>query len=187
MLQIHIGSITDNGLTVEQQVDPLALPLLRAVAREGSVGFPQAVHARIHASLSGDTVLIDGTIRTMVRLFCSRCLAPFAYDVESEFSVAAMPETDSLIAPEASDDIELTAGDMNVIVYHGDSFDLGNEISQQIIMALPFKPLCRETCKGLCSQCGADLNKGPCGCDSREKNNPFEVLKSRSFPKKKES
>jgi uncharacterized protein len=186
MLQIHIGSITDKGLTVEEQVDAPALPLLHAVARDGSVNFTQPVQARIHASLAEDTVSIDGRVGTTVRLFCSRCLAPFAYDIETDFSVTAMPETDSMAATGASDDIELAADEMNVIIYHGDSIDLGNEISQQIIMALPFKPLCRETCKGLCTRCGADLNNGPCQCNIREKNNPFEVLKTRAFPKKKE-
>jgi DUF177 domain-containing protein len=186
MRPIHIGSITDKGLIVEEQVDAQALPLLNALAHEGSLSFAHPVHTRIRATLSNDAVLIDGTVQTTVRMACSRCLTPFAIDIESDFSATAMPETEAMADTAAADDIELTADEMNVIIYHGDSIDLGHEISQQIIMALPFKPLCRETCKGLCSRCGADLNKAPCRCDLREKNSPFEVLKTRTFPKKKE-
>jgi uncharacterized protein len=43
--------------------------------------------------------------------------------------------------------------------------DAGTLVWEQFVLALPFKPLCSETCKGLCPTCGADLNEGPCGCD----------------------
>jgi len=186
MLRIHIGSITDHGLNLDEREDAAGLPLLNVVAGEGGLLFMRPVHVIIHATLSGETVLIDGIAETQVRLPCSRCLEPFDLKIKTGFSATAVPEIPSLIDPEAADDIELAADDMDVIAYSGDSIDLRDEIAQQIIMALPFKPLCRNTCKGLCSRCGVDLNQTPCQCSPLDEKSPFAVLKTRTFPKKQE-
>lgn len=186
MLRIHIGSITENGLNIDQREDAAALPLLSSAADDGSIHFTRPVHVRIHATLSGQTVLIHGTAESNVRIPCSRCLEPFEMKIETDFSGTAVPEVPSMVHPAVADEIELTADDMDVIVYSGDSIDLRDEVAQQIIMALPFKPLCRDACKGLCNRCGADLNKTPCKCRPRDESGPFAVLKTRAFPKKKE-
>jgi uncharacterized protein len=75
---------------------------------------------------------------------------------------------------------------MDVITYMGDSIDLRDEVAQQIIMALPFKPLCRNNCKGLCSRCGIDLNHQACQCHNQNQGSPFAVLKTLNFPTKKD-
>ena len=56
-------------------------------------------------------------------------------------------------------------------------------IQQQVVMAFPLKPLCREKCKGLCPKCGANLNAGDCGCDNTGFNNKFSVLKKLNLDK----
>ena len=38
-------------------------------------------------------------------------------------------------------------------------------LREQFVLAVPFAPLCREDCKGLCPQCGIDLNTGTCACE----------------------
>ncbi len=186
MMQIHIGSITDNGLDLDQREDAAAFSLLSAVAADGSVIFTRPIHVRIHATLSGKTLLIDGTVESDVRMPCSRCLEPFDMKIETDFSGTAVPEIQAMIDPGAVDDIELAATDMAVIAYSGDSIDLRGEIAQQIIMALPFKPLCRNACKGLCSRCGADLNQTACQCRPQDESGPFAALRTHAFPKKRE-
>ncbi len=186
MLRIYIGSISEQGLDLDEQVDAALLSLLKAVSREGAASFTRPVHVNIHATRAGETVLIDGTAETWVRIPCACCLEPFDLKIETDFSTTAVPEIPSIIETDAKSDIELVADDMNVIAYGGDYIDLSDEIAQQIIMVLPFKPMCRDACKGLCSRCGVDLNKIPCQCPSLEENNPFEVLKALSFPKKQE-
>ena len=39
-------------------------------------------------------------------------------------------------------------------------------IYNEMIMSLPMKVLCKETCKGLCPVCGKNRNMGDCGCDT---------------------
>jgi len=186
MLRIHIASLTEQGLILDERADAALLPLLSAVASDGSVSFIQPIHVYIHATPAGETILVDGTVESGIRILCGRCLEPFEMKIDTDFSFTAVPEIPSMIDPAAEDDLELTADDMDVIAYHGDSIDLNDEIAQQIIMALPFKPLCKDACKGLCSRCGVDLNNASCQCHSRDESSPFAVLKTHNFPKKQE-
>jgi len=186
MLRIHIGSITEQGLDLDETAEATLFPLLNAVSHEGEVRFIRPVHVRLHATRAAETILIDGTASTEVRIPCSRCLEAFDLPIETVFSATAAPQIPSMIDTDTLEEIELAADEMDVIKYSGDSIDLGDEIAQQIIMALPFKPICRDACKGLCNHCGADLNKRPCQCPSQDESSPFAVLSALSFPPDKE-
>jgi uncharacterized protein len=186
MLQIHIASIAENEWHIDEAVDISHLPLLVNVSRGGSTVFTRPVRARIRATWSGESILVNGELQTAVRLICSRCLEPFEHVIDTAFTATAIAENESFADQRLADDVELSADEMDVIFYGGDSIDLGEEIAQQIIMALPFKPLCQETCKGLCSQCGINLNHGSCQCDHQDQSNPFAVLKTLRLPPQKD-
>ena len=50
--------------------------------------------------------------------------------------------------------------------FEGDLIDLGPMVRDAVVLELPLAPLCREDCKGLCVECGADRNEGECGCEA---------------------
>ncbi len=62
------------------------------------------------------------------------------------------------------DGVELAEGDLDVFPYSGDVVDLEPLIREQFVLSVPFAPLCKEDCLGLCDQCGADKNHDPCAC-----------------------
>ena len=185
MLHIHLASITETGLELDEVVALAALPQLQALSREGDVAFNSPVHVNIHATLAGETVVIEGHVEAGVHLTCSRCLGSFDQCIQSDFSVTAIPEPPAS-SIDSAEEIELTAEDMAVITYDGNSIDLHEEVAQQILMALPFNPLCQPSCKGLCSGCGVDLNQTACRCVASEAIGPFAVLKTLSLPSKKD-
>ncbi|BBO73608.1 hypothetical protein DSCW_10250 [Desulfosarcina widdelii] len=186
MLRIPIGSICENGWLLNEQVEAAGLPLLAALGRKEEIRFVQPIQIRVVATRTGETIAIKGDVHTGVHLRCSRCLTPFDLDVRSEFSVTAVAALAESPADSHASETELAADEMDVLLYSGDSIDLREEIAQQIIMALPFNPLCKEACKGLCNQCGANLNRSTCQCKTVETGNPFAVLKNLSLPEKKE-
>ena len=63
--------------------------------------------------------------------------------------------------------------------YQGDHLDLAPMLREQVILAAPMQPLCREECLGLCSQCGQNLNERRCGCPPEQAPSPFRVLRGR--------
>jgi uncharacterized protein len=117
-------------------------------------------------------ILVQGRIGTTIRLTCSRCLAEFVVGlqtaVEEEFRASGQFATDHRTSDEAADPA-LQIDDQHTL-------DLREVVRQQLLLALPLHPVCRPECAGLCSQCGQDLNDGPCGC-TREEDPRWSALR----------
>lgn len=109
-------------------------------------------------------IYVSGNIKGAIKMVCGRCLAYYRQEIEVELKAHFFPRE------EGTDSDELNA-------YDGDTLDLYPLLHDQILMAVPFKPLCNDNCKGLCSRCGADLNKEKCGCPAREIDGRLAVLK----------
>jgi uncharacterized protein len=188
MLHLPLGSIAEKGLVLNEQLVPNHLPLLKALSHSDSeaIVFDQPIAVRLRAVRAGDTVQISGEFTTVVNIQCSRCLVPFDLSIDTDFKATAVPDAPSPTAAGTLEEIELSRDDMDVIAYSGDSIDLSEEIAQQIIMSLPFNPLCRPGCRGLCSQCGTNRNRSTCRCSADDTVNPFAALAGLSFPRKKE-
>lgn len=125
---------------------------------------------------AGDGILVTGIVRAHVTGECDRCLEPASFDIAAELEEYYLfDEPDD---PESYEDgFELVGADRVI--------DLGDAISDAVVMETPFVVLCREDCLGLCPTCGANLNKGDCGCASAAEEawvdsdeNPFSALKN---------
>jgi uncharacterized protein len=120
----------------------------------------EIAHAEIKVRRSGDRIFCDGRVRMSMLLECSRCLLEFTTDLNVVFSEVYLP------APETfeEDEYELTVKASGFAYYSNDEIDLDGIIREQLLLALPMKPLCKEDCRGICSKCGEDLNNNMCGC-----------------------
>jgi uncharacterized protein len=107
-----------------------------------------------------DKFRLVGTARTELELVCSRCLEPFRLPVDGPFDIRYLPASEA--SAEAEREIE--EEDLETSFYRDDQIDLNELLREQFYLALPMKPLCRDDCKGLCPQCGTNLNTGTCGC-----------------------
>jgi uncharacterized protein len=103
---------------------------------------------------------LAGTAVTALELSCSRCLEPFHLPVRSEFDVRYLPAAEASGAPEQ----EVGEDDLETSYYQDDQIDLNQLLREQFYLALPMKPLCQDACRGLCPQCGTNLNTGTCDC-----------------------
>ena len=70
------------------------------------------------------------------------------------------------------------ADEADVTWYEGEEIDVSPMLRERLMLALPTLPLCRDDCRGLCSQCGGDLNAGPCDCVSVADDPRFAVLRN---------
>lgn len=66
---------------------------------------------------------------------------------------------------------------MGLTLVEGEEIDLRSLIAEQVIMALPYRALCDENCKGVCASCGIDLNQQACQCRQENVLNKFAALK----------
>jgi uncharacterized protein len=124
-----------------------------------------------------DIIRVDGHLSTTLRLNCSRCLETFAQCLEQDFTLRYSNRIPEDLRTGGKEEIELTGELIGLIFFQGEEIDLGEELEQQVVLNLPFKPLCRESCKGLCPWCGIDLNRKPCRCKAPDSPTPFDKLK----------
>jgi DUF177 domain-containing protein len=121
-----------------------------------------------------------GRVEGEIELACSRCLEPFTLPVTTDFDLRYIPHTEN----SGEGEREVEEDDLTTAFYADDQIDLGHLVMEQLHLALPMKPLCSETCKGLCPQCGTNLNTGSCSCDPRWEDPRLAVLKAIKESKK---
>jgi uncharacterized protein len=121
--------------------------------------------------LVGEVSRIDGGYALAARLAydgqleCSRCLSPYPFREDEEFTLLLTPRPGPSGAT-ASKDVELAPADLDTQYYDPAQpiVELLPIAEERVQMALPMKPLCRADCRGLCPTCGNDLNLGSCAC-----------------------
>lgn len=116
----------------------------------------------LHASRTGSRVGLTGRLKAQVEFDCDRCLKPVTVPVSQDFDLLYIP-----VPSRPREETELGVDDLEVAFYQGQSIDLDDVVREQVELALPMARLCGEACRGLCSQCGADLNQGECDCASK--------------------
>ena len=127
-------------------------------------------------SVEGSITNTAGYIRMSLTLSvdyvatCARCLkdvpGSFSFDVERTVVTPAMTEG-------------LTEDRIDELVIVEDGFlDVDELLLEVLELSIPFRFLCREDCKGLCSKCGKDLNEGQCGCVTKEIDPRMEPLRA---------
>ena len=183
-MRIHIDEISENGLRLAYDEDPVSFPALEEIAQKNECSFLEPIGVRVRLRRIGDLVEGEGHIDSRIRLTCSRCLETYIASLASEFNLTYIQKL-----PEADDssrhgEIEIQGDEIGLIPFQGDEIDLREAIQEEVVMAFPMRSLCRPDCKGLCSRCGADLNRGDCGCKSTFVNPKFEVLKNLKIDKR---
>jgi uncharacterized protein len=150
------------------------------------IAFAEPVTGEITLAGTAGGVSLRGQVHAVATCTCGACLKRFALpltvDVAEDFGprsahTAAPAGRRALAGGSAAEERELNTGDFLVPVDAGDTIDVTEVIRQHVVLALPIAPRCREDCPGLCPQCGADLNDGPCGCGSDEVDPRLDVLR----------
>jgi uncharacterized protein len=175
-MRIHADQLKNGRLTVAFEEPADRFSSLREMTLSGECEFTRPIRVRLRASRIRELVEIEGVLQTAMRLTCGRCLAPFICPLEVEFALTYTgdrPGEPEKIGPEAK---ELDAGEAGLIYFQGEEIDLTEGIQEQMILSLPLRPLCRESCKGLCARCGADLNQERCRCGPPSAESPFAAL-----------
>lgn len=109
-------------------------------------------------------VLVQGVLESQLKLECVRCLEPFTLPITLE-----LEETFRLAGTSPKPDMPYSVSENGWI-------DLTSLLREQGWLSIPMKPLCKSDCRGLCVQCGANLNLEPCTCESTRNDPRLAVL-----------
>jgi uncharacterized protein len=147
--------------------------------------------AELELYADGDTVFANGPFTGHLHVACSRCLEAARLDLDEALRVTFLPAAKlpppppEVVSPDpakaaraakakaaeaklaAEDDLgdEVSIDDVDVFPYDGETIDLEPLFREQFVLAIPYAPLCREDCLGLCAQCGINRNQGTCACE----------------------
>lgn len=133
------------------------------------------VSAQLRAFRDGASVIVTGKVHSEIELHCSRCLENYTTGIDSDVNITYLPETESKDIPETH---KLSEAELNTGYYTDDIIDISDLLSELVSINVPIKPLCSEECKGLCSHCGTNLNKGRCDCTDEVIDERWSKLKS---------
>ena len=118
-------------------------------------------------------IRLRGRLAAGLELQCARCLEPVPQEVKREFELLYRP----LGADAGIDELSVTDAEAEIGYYQGEGLALEDVLREQILLALPLKVTCRADCKGLCPQCGKNLNQEQCSCSTEVEDPRWAALK----------
>ncbi len=153
---IDTNNIGEKGLSI---ADSIALDE-NLLVEEGSF-FLEDLGYDIRFMRDANQINVKGKIKTSISLVCVRCLEEFEFKVNSNFDVVLFPS--NLVT---SNNISLNDDEMEYIFYEDQKINLIKFLVEQVNLFVPLNPLCTPKCKGICPNCGINLNYGQCKCEN---------------------
>lgn len=120
----------------------------------------------------GHRLAVVGQITARIKAPCALCLRQAAADIRCDLNVLLVRSGYAAQGEENRDEDEA----QDAVEFEGTSCDLMPSVVETLNLHIPMRLLCREDCRGLCPQCGKNLNDGPCMC-GRDSDSPFAGLK----------
>lgn len=117
----------------------------------------------VHISRTAQGLLCEGEFDAQTDVECMRCLASFSQPLHWEFSEAYATN-------------ERSVTDSGLLVPDDLQLDIEPLLREYAILEVPIKAVCKPDCRGLCAECGQDLNRGDCGHPQGKTDSPFAGL-----------
>lgn len=154
MDRVQVSEIPEEGLSLSVKEDPAALDLTVGGGR-----FLEPISVDLFLVKAERAVMATGRITAPVAFECVRCLREFPASLDIPISTQfvpppPLPSGEHPMPPEQAEDYYC----------RDDVIILDDLVRQEVLLAVPFSPQCRDDCRGLCVQCGQDLNRGACAC-----------------------
>ena len=150
-MRFKINEIGEEGLPLDVAITSEWLET--TCADLGARPGPKGLRLRGRLSQSGDDYLLQARVSGALDTTCARCLEPARVSVDA-------PLVLTYVSADEDDD---------VVAFAGNEIDLSDELRDEIFLAMPVKPLCEESCKGLCPVCGGNRNVVACLCEAKQR------------------
>lgn len=167
-MKIRFDAIVETGLTL-QISDSQWFP-------EGDCGRVGPVQATLFFTRQERRVFLEGRLNFIGRFECDSCLDFYDEEQDLFFKI----EFEYLTANDPywlSEEHQCPQAEMDVEVLSEPEIDIHSMLAQQVILSIPAKRRCSDSCRGLCPSCGKNLNNDICQCRKQEADSPFQILK----------
>jgi uncharacterized protein len=162
VLKLYIAHLREGHSRLEQRIHPNDIELAE------SEEFREPIDIVFDIDKVGNDFFVDVKLSSRIHLECDRCLESYTSRLNEKFKVI-FSQSDNLQDADQEDIFSIDDGTSEV--------DITHSVRQMLILALPFKRLCKQKCKGLCPSCGINLNTSTCSCRPEHVDPRWEVLK----------
>ncbi len=131
---------------------------------EPELSLPEGCDVELRLFKRRDEVDVKGSVTALFRMSCDRCLNPVDTPVSGQFRLLYLP----LEQLKQEDELSLERDELDISFYSDQALDLDALVLEQLRMLIPMSTHCAEDCKGLCTQCGQNLNIEKCTCDAHK-------------------
>ena len=131
-MKVRLSDIAEEGLTVTEALDPARLSL-----NTDDMKFTAPVGVNATFQKQQDVVWVEVGVAGQTQRTCARCLEDFGRSYDNRFI-------------------------LDYSVKGQQDLDITDDVRQEILLSYPVRFLCREDCRGLCPQCGTNLNERSC-------------------------
>jgi uncharacterized protein len=120
-----------------------------------------------------DDIRVVGEFSTNLEFSCARCLEPVPQSVARPFDLLYRP----LGVDRGHEEVSISEAETEIGYYEGDGVHLEDVLREQVLLAVPIRLVCNESCKGLCPHCGKNLNDESCECKEELPDPRWDALK----------
>ncbi|MGO8815870.1 MAG: YceD family protein [Terriglobia bacterium] len=166
-MRITLAELELHRVTASESYAPGALDYHGAEFRQTA-----PLKLDVTAELLGAEIRIRGHLATCLETGCDRCLGVVQIPVNSDFDLFYRPM--KTIAVEG--EIEIPTKELEIGFYSGDGIELADVATEQVILSVPMKVVCKPDCKGLCPVCRVNRNLARCDCAPPQQDSPFASL-----------
>ena len=178
-LVIKVTQIPEEGLVLNETLPREWLTNIPEFSQEADTHLEGEIQVRGKLIMEGENLRLKGNLSATLATLCTRCGEQIQCPLASDFEVVMMRGTES----ELKSELDLTPEDLTRGYYDGLEVDLSPWFQEEIALVVPIQPLCKEDCKGLCPNCGADLNREPCTCQKSGSDPRLAILKNLKIEK----
>jgi uncharacterized protein len=157
-MKISLVRLPKDGLKFDHRYADGELDL---TGRDFEIATPVTISGRLDRT--GVEVRMRCSLQTALHCPCDRCLRDIVLPVDLPLDLIYLPVG---LDNQRSGEIELNGRDLDSSVYENEEIDLDAMVIEQLELSIPLRLVCREDCRGLCPQCGIDLNAEECNCEA---------------------
>jgi uncharacterized protein len=159
-VKIAVDRISETPKDIKFSEDIEELNLIYKEEQARDFHFPPFLDVNMVYYRSGREIFFQGRFGGTIEGFCGRCLRSYSFPIEKDFDFVLTSESF------ASKRGELNQDEMGLSFCAAEEINISPFIREQVLLALPMRPLCEDDCRGLCAGCGVNLNEEPCLCSS---------------------
>jgi uncharacterized protein len=172
---IDIHELELHRIEFDQEFRPGAIELGEDVRQTKSLatrGRAELVKELQGGGKSVEDIRLVAKFSTGIEVACARCLEPVGYDLNRNFDLLYRPQG----IDAGHEELSVTDAEAEIGYYSGDGLLLEDVLREQVLLSVPIKALCKEQCKGLCPQCGKNLNLETCSCVNHPADPRWQAL-----------